>query len=177
MALPLNEALAKLQAIPEYQGIDEFRLRRALASYVRTILAGNSPYDRYLNGAADALTPQQKQGLALFRGKAGCISCHLGPNLTDEEKHQTNAGRIDRDKAFKTPSLRHIAKAAPYFHDGHAKTLDEAIALMAKGGVASPPKDPLLKPVKWNPKQLTQVKAFLESLSGELTFPDAPKLP
>ncbi len=164
MALPLNEALAKLQSIPEYQGIDEARLRRALASYVRTILAGNSPYDRYLNGDGAALTPQQKQGLALFRGKAGCISCHLGPNLTDEEKHQTSAGKIDRDKAFKTPSLRQIAQAAPYFHDGSAATLDDVIDHYDKGDAP----DPEIRPLKLTPAEKQALKAFLESLTGEV---------
>ena len=73
-------------------GLDIVTLQRALASYVRTILSGNSPYDRYVQGDRDALTSEQKLGLQIFRGKAGCGSCHLGPNLTDERFHNTGIG-------------------------------------------------------------------------------------
>jgi cytochrome c peroxidase len=159
---------------------------QALASFFRALTSGNSAWDRAQAGDAAALSKDAKAGEGLFL-KGGCASCHAPPTFSDFGFHALgigdDAGRFDatKDEAdrgkFKTPSLRNVALTAPYFHDGHAKTLDEAIALMAKGGVASPPKDPLLKPVKWNAKQLTQVKAFLESLSGELTFPDAPKLP
>src|SRR5437867_6806563 len=64
-------------------------VQAALASYVRTILSGDSRYDRYLQGAADALTAAQRLGLRLFRGKAGCAVCHVGANLTDERYHNT----------------------------------------------------------------------------------------
>jgi cytochrome c peroxidase len=167
MGLPLHEAIARLQAIPEYKGTNEPTLRRALASYVRTILAGNSPYDRYLAGDRTALTIQQQKGLALFRGKAGCISCHLGPNLTDEDFHQTDAGKTPEDKgrngAFKTPSLRHVAEAAPYFHDGSAPTLEAVLDHYGKGGA-----DPEMLPFKLTPDEKQALVAFLKSLTGTI---------
>src|SRR5262245_3172260 len=65
---------------------------RALASYVRSILAGDSPYDRYVAGQREALNQQQQAGLKLFRGKANCVACHVGTNLTDERFHNTGTG-------------------------------------------------------------------------------------
>jgi len=164
MGLPLDEAIARLNAIPEYKPINEPALRRALASYVRTILAGNSPYDRYLAGDRTALTTQQQKGLQLFRGKAGCISCHLGPNLTDEELHQTGAGRLDNGKLFKTPGLRQIAEAAPYFHDGSAPTLEAVIDHYDKGEA----NDPEIRPLHLSPEEKRALADFLKSLTGDI---------
>ena len=164
MGLPLDEAIARLNAIPEYKPIDEPALRRALASYVRTILAGTSPYDRYLAGDRTSLTIQQQKGLQLFRGKAGCISCHLGPNLTDEELHQTGAGRLDNGKFFKTPSLRQIAEAAPYFHDGSAATLEAVIGHYDKGEAS----DPEIRPLHLSPEEKRALVDFLKSLTGDI---------
>jgi cytochrome c peroxidase len=164
MALPLDDALAKLNQIPDYQPITQSQLARALASYVRTILAGNSPYDQFLAGNQNALTPQQKLGLQLFRTKAACISCHLGPNLTDEALHQTNAGKIDRGKPFKTPGLRHIAQSAPYFHDGSAPTLDAVIDHYNNGDAP----DPEIQPLHLTPEEKQALKAFLQSLTGDI---------
>ncbi len=159
---------------------------KALATFFRTLNTGNSAFDKDAAGDKAALSKDAKAGKELFL-KGGCAGCHAPPLFSDFAFHGLgigdDAGRMDatkdeKDKGkFKTPSLRNVALTAPYFHDGHAKTLEEAIALMAAGGnkVAAP--DPALKPVKWNAKQLGQVKAFLESLSGELTYPEAPKLP
>jgi cytochrome c peroxidase len=159
---------------------------KALATFFRTLNTGNSAFDRDAAGDKAALSKDAKAGKELFL-KGGCAGCHAPPLFSDFAFHGLgigdDAGRMDatkdeKDKGkFKTPSLRNVALTAPYFHDGHAKTLEEAITLMAAGGnkVATP--DPLLKPVKWNAKQVGQVKAFLESLSGELTYPEAPKLP
>ncbi len=159
---------------------------KALATFFRTLNTGNSAFDKDAAGDKAALSKDAKAGKELFL-KGGCAGCHAPPLFSDFAFHGLgigdDAGRMDatkdeKDKGkFKTPSLRNVALTAPYFHDGHAKTLEEAIALMAAGGnkVATP--DPALKPVKWNAKQLGQVKAFLESLSGELTYPEAPKLP
>jgi cytochrome c peroxidase len=64
-------------------------LARALASYVRSILSGNSPFDRFVAGDRQALSPQAQAGLAVFRGRGRCTSCHLGPTFTDELFHNT----------------------------------------------------------------------------------------
>lgn len=183
MAMPLDGVVERLRkADPAYAKLDTDTLRKALASYVRTLLAGNSPYDRFLNGDRGALTAEQQEGLALFRGKAGCISCHLGPNLTDEEFHVTGAGGssdagreevthaiVDRG-AFKTPSLRQVAKAAPYFHDGSAETLDDVIAHYDR---AEPRRglelDPELRPLHLSTEEKRALRAFLEALTGTVS--------
>jgi cytochrome c peroxidase len=82
MDLPLAEAAARVRLAPD-------EIARALASFVRSILSGDSPFDRYLNGDRGALTPEQQLGLQLFRGKANCVACHVGPNFTDERLHNT----------------------------------------------------------------------------------------
>jgi cytochrome c peroxidase len=127
-------------------GISVTDLRQSLASYVRTIVSGDSPYDRYVTGDASALTARQLEGLGLFRGKARCVSCHNGPNLTDERFHATGAGEsVDRGRfevtqrnadmgAFKTPSLRDAARTPPYMHDGSLATLADVIEFYDKGG-------------------------------------------
>lgn len=152
-------------------------LSRALATYVRTILAGNSRYDRYLQGDKSALTPQQVAGLKLFRGKANCVACHVGQNLTDERFHNTGAGtapdvgrhtithREEDRAAFKTPTLRQIAVRAPYMHDGSLRTLDEVIDFYDKGE-AKPGIDPEIRPLHLTPDEKTALKAFLQSLNG-----------
>ena len=116
MALPVAEAAQRV-------GLSVPELQQALASYVRTILSGDSPYDRYGAGDANALTADQRAGLALFRGKARCASCHVGPNLTDEKLHDTGLG----DGAMKTPSLRDVAKTPPYMHNGSVTSLPSVI--------------------------------------------------
>ncbi len=180
MAMPLEEGVRRLrEADAAYRGLDVDGLRKALASYVRTILAGNSPYDRYLAGDRAALTAEQRKGLELFRGKAGCISCHLGPNLTDEEFHVTGAGRApdagryevtrrEEDRgAFKTPSLRQVAQAAPYFHDGSAATLEEVIEHYDKGGREGLENlDGEMRPLRLTEEEKRELGAFLRALTG-----------
>ncbi len=164
MALPLDEAIAKLSQIDDYKPIDAPKLAKALASYVRTILAGNSPYDQYLAGNQQALSPQQQLGLRLFRTKAGCISCHLGPNLTDEEIHQTGVHPKPGEKGIKTPSLRHVAAVPPFFHDGSAPTLEAVIDHYDKGDAP----DPEIRPLKLTAPEKQALVAFLKSLTGEI---------
>jgi cytochrome c peroxidase len=161
---------------------------KALATFFRTLNTGSSAFDKDAAGDKAALSPDAKSGRALFL-KGGCASCHVPPLFSDFAFHAVglgdDPGRMDSTKSesdrglFKTPTLRNVARTAPYFHDGSAKTLEEAITVMAQGGnvkgVVKP--DPLLKALSWTPKQVSQVRAFLESLSGELTYNEPPKLP
>jgi cytochrome c peroxidase len=157
----------------------------ALASYVRTILSGDSPYDRYVAGDRRALTEEQQFGLKLFRGKANCIACHVGPNLTDERFHNTGTGwkdgawtdsgrlAISKQKAdagaFKTPGLREVAGAAPYMHDGSLKTLEEVIDFYDKGGRENPTVDSEMRELKLMPDEKSALVEFLKSLSGKVS--------
>ena len=162
-------------------GLDTVTLQRALASYVRTILSGNSPYDRHVQGDRDALTSEQKLGLQIFRGKAGCGSCHLGPNLTDERFHNTGIGTADepghfatsRDPgdrgAFKTPSLRDVARTPPYMHDGSLATLDEVINYYDKGGRANANLDAEVRKLQLSAAEKKALVAFLQALNGVIS--------
>ncbi len=156
----------------------------ALASYVRTIVAGGSPYDRYLSGDRSALSETAQRGLALFRGKAGCSECHIGPNLTDEQFHNTGVawrtgspadegrarvtGAAEDRGAFKTPTLREITRTAPYMHDGSFPTLDRVIEYYNAGGQKNPGLDSRLRPLHLSPAGKQDLAAFLASLAGRI---------
>jgi cytochrome c peroxidase len=121
MDLPIDDATARV-------GMSRDDLSRALASYVRSILSGDSPFDRFVNGERTALTLEQQAGLQIFRGKGNCTACHVGPNLSDERLHNTGVAWPEGvladpgggDGAFKTPTLREIARTGPYMHNNIA---------------------------------------------------------
>lgn len=158
---------------------------RALAAYVRTIVAGNSAYDREISGRGSPLSASARRGLRLFTGRAGCTGCHLGPNLTDEKFHNTgvawrsggpaDGGRalvtgLHEDRgAFKTPTLRQVAVTAPYMHDGSLPTLDSVIEHYARGGHPNPFLDSSLRALRLSPGDRRDLRAFLTSLTGEVS--------
>jgi cytochrome c peroxidase len=153
-------------------------ISRALSSFVRGILSGSSPYDRYLDGDRDALSEEARRGLQLFRGKGNCITCHVTPNFTDEKLHNTgvswrtgslgDAGR--ENGSFKTPTLREAARTAPYMHDGSLKTLTEVIDFYDQGGNVNPHLDRELRPLRFTSREKLDLIAFLESLSGRISW-------
>lgn len=143
-------------------------LARALASYVRTILSGKAPIDRYLYGERDALSETAQHGLRLFRGKANCTACHVGPTFSDDGFHNTGVAWRDGKVldpgrfavtghnadcgAFKTPTLREIGRTAPYMHDGSLATLD-VIEFYDRCGNRNPHLDPDLHPLNLAPQE------------------------
>jgi cytochrome c peroxidase len=157
---------------------------RALASYVRTILAGNSPFDRHNAGDASALGEPARRGLRLFMGKAACSSCHPGPNFTDEGFHNTGVawrtgspadsgranvtGRPEDLGAFKTPTLRQVQVTAPYMHDGSFTSLDRVVDYYDRGGQRNPGLDSRLRPLHLSPPEKRDLVAFLVALTGEV---------
>ncbi len=181
---------------PKELGMNETELERrtgmkaadvaaALASFVRTIRSGDSPYDRYASGKTGDLSGIEKVGLGVFRGKGGCAACHIGPNFTDERFHNTGVawqdGRItddgraavtgiDKDRgAFKTPTLREIARTAPYMHDGSLATLNDVVDFYAEGGRRNPNLDSAIQPRSFTPEEKRALVAFLRTLSGRIT--------
>lgn len=159
-------------------------LGRAIASYVRTILSGNAPVDRYLNGDHEALSEQARDGLRLIRGKANCTACHIGPTFTDEQFHNTGVafkneklndeGRFavtvnEKDRgAFKTPSLRNVADTAPYMHDGSLTTLQDVIDFYNRGGNPNSRLDEELHPLNLTSEEKQAVVSFLRALNGRI---------
>jgi cytochrome c peroxidase len=165
-------------------GMTAAAVTEALASYVRTIRSGDSRFDRYAAGRTGSLDALEKAGLELFRGKGGCTACHIGPNFTDEKFHNTGVAWRDahladegryvvsgnpRDHgAFKTPTLRDIARTAPYMHDGNVATLEDVIEFYSQGGRPNPNLDPEIRPRHFTPEEKRSLAAFLRSLTGHI---------
>lgn len=153
----------------------------AIASFERSIISTNSPFDRDMQGDTTALTPAQKRGRALFFSfKIGCQKCHNGHNLTNREfmnigldeeyKDQGlyNITKKEQDKGkFITPSLRNVALTAPYMHDGRFKTLEEVIDFYATGGKEHPNKAGQMNSFTITLAQKADLIAFLHSLTDE----------
>jgi len=156
------EIIEKLKQSPEYvsvfdklyeKDISANNIKDAIATFERSLYTPNSPFDQFLRGNANALTNEEKEGYRRFKGY-GCVACHqgvlLGGNMYQkfgvfgdyikERGDETKAdlgrynvtGKEEDRYMFKVPSLRNISLTAPYFHDGSAETLDEAVKVMVK---------------------------------------------
>lgn len=193
MALPIDEAVRRLAGDSRYRRafLEAFErapspetLGAALAAYEQTIFSTASPFDRFIAGDPGALSPAAHRGLALFGGKAGCGACHAGTNFTDEAYHALGVGddegraAITRDPsdrgAFKTPTLREVARTAPYMHDGSLATLREVIEYYDRGGSGKADVDPRVRPLGLTAEDKEDLLAFLESLSGTIVEGPAP---
>lgn len=169
MDLSLSEAAARVNLAPD-------DISRALANYVRSVLSGDSRFDRFINGDREALSADEQAGLAIFRGKGNCTACHVGPNFTDERMHNTSVAWRDGKFAdlgagrgnFKTPTLREIARTAPYMHDGSIATIEDVIEYYNRGGNRNSFLDPELRPLQLSLGEKKEIAAFLRSLSGTI---------
>jgi cytochrome c peroxidase len=184
--------VANLKAIPGYVqrfarafGTESFTIdhvAKAIATFERTVLSGNSPFDRYEAGDTKAMTDSQVRGRNIFYGKAACDACHIGFNFTDGSYANIGIGmdrkgpdlgrfaitkREEEKGAFKTPTLREIEHTAPYMHDGSMKTLEEVIEHYNKGGIKNPQLDQRIKPLNLTEQDKKDLVAFLKALSGE----------
>jgi cytochrome c peroxidase len=181
------EILGKLQADAGYvaafrevfaNGLQVENVRSAIAEFERTLITPNSRFDKYLRGDETALSSEEKEGYQKFKAY-GCASCHQGVNVGGnlfatlgamydyfgerDEVTKVDYGRFNVTKneedrfAFKVPSLRNVARTAPYFHDGSAKTLERAVIVMGRYqlGERIPAED------------VQKIVRFLETLTGE----------
>jgi cytochrome c peroxidase len=166
MNLSLAEASARVELAPG-------EISRALSTFVRSILSGNSRFDQFVNGDRNALSAEEQAGLQLFRGKANCTACHVGPNLTDERLHNTgiawHGGKLADSGGghgdFKTPTLREVARTAPYMHDGSLATLNDVLDYYNRGGNDNPQLDPELHPLHLSEGEKRSLVQFLRSLA------------
>jgi cytochrome c peroxidase len=161
------------------------RVASALADYERTRMSGNSAWDRWQQGDAGALSPSARRGWDLFTGDAQCSRCHYGPNFTDSAFHNLGlgwnavsdryadegraaiTGRPGDRGAFKTPTLRDVARHAPYMHDGSLPTLRDVIRFYQRGGVRNPHLDTQIRPLDLSRGDVDALIDFLGALNGE----------
>ncbi|MFK7989157.1 MAG: MbnH family di-heme enzyme [Sandaracinaceae bacterium] len=170
------------------------RVLQALAAFQRTLVSGDSPYDRFLAGDRDALSDQAERGLSLFESeRLGCVGCHSGPTLAGHGFHHT--GLYDEDGSgsypvpnrgvfeitfddadmgrFRAASLRNVAVTAPYMHDGSIDTLDGVLDHYAAGGrAASARTSPRLTGFSLSDDERSALLAFLESLTDDRFLED-----
>ena len=181
----------RLKKMPEYFALSEkaydrepdaFVITRSIAAFERTLLSGDSPYDRYtFQEKYFALSASAKRGLHLFQSdRLNCSKCHEGFLFTNQDYSNNglyevypDSGRIrltglESDRGvFKIPSLRNVALTAPYMHDGSLPTLEVIIDHYQTGGKAHPNKSPLLKPFALTAGERADLLAFLRSLTDE----------
>jgi cytochrome c peroxidase len=181
------EITNKLRLSPEYraafaelypQGIQSTTIKDAIATFERSLSTPNSHFDRFLQGDHEILTEGEQEGYRLFKNY-GCVSCHQGagiggnmfqkfgvmgdyfadrgnPTKADLGRFNVTGNETDRH-LFKVPGLRNVALTAPYFHDGSASNLEEAVSVMAKYQLGR----------QLSPEELRRIVSFLKSLSGE----------
>ena len=202
----LDDALGRLRAIPGYKrhfdnafgpgdNVTMDNAAKAIASYERTLITPNSPYDAYVNGDKAALSPQAIRGMDAFE-TIGCTSCHSGAAfsgpampagsglfvkfpafegngnidkydlLSDEGRFETTGNAADKN-VWRVPTLRNLMYTAPYFHNGAVKSLEEAVLVMAVAQLDQRVGD----------EQVADIVSFLESLTGEFPAQTMPRLP
>ena len=207
-----EEIAARIAEIPEYQ--EQFSLHmgtpveaesivKALATFVRTIVSDDSPWDRYELGDEKAVSPEAVMGFKVFSesDRANCTLCHLPPLQTDTLYHNIGVG-FDQSEpdlgrggflarslpeqtveaetlrgAFKTPTLRSITDTAPYFHDGSARTLEEAVDFVLGGGHPNPYLDEKLQARDLTTQERDALMEFLRALTPEEEEFERPLLP
>lgn len=199
MDLPIEAVLDRIASIPDYgplfntafpgKALSTQSLTQAIATYERTIVSGWAPFDAWVEGDETAISEEAKRGFMLFNGKAGCASCHLGWNFTDDSFHDIglsspDIGRgaqlpsiVKMQHAFKTPGLREIASRPPYMHDGSLATLAEVIDHYSHGGIERPSRSDLIVPLELSEAEKTDLVEFLKSLSGPVSPTAMPVLP
>jgi cytochrome c peroxidase len=183
MAASHTLAVDVLRSIPEY--VTEFKLvfgkdeitidevTQAIAEFEKTLVTPNAPFDRWLLGDQDALTANELEGYNLFKN-SGCVACHNGEAIGGSsfqkmgvvEPYKTESKAVgmagvtgkDADRMkFKVPTLRNVEMTYPYFHDGAAQTLTEAVDIMGRLQLGK----------KFTPEENAKIVAFLKSLTGD----------
>lgn len=198
MDLPLATGVKRLAAIKGYRdlfakafpkdGLTEHNVLKAIATFERTIVTRETPFDLWLRGDEMALSSSAQRGFQLFIGKAACVTCHSGWNFTDNLYHDIGLPTADRGRAvisgkpadafaMRTPGLREIKERAPYMHNGSLETLEQVVLHYASGGVRRPSLSPLLKPVELSEREVGDLVAFMLSLSSPTKTVAMPNMP
>jgi cytochrome c peroxidase len=200
MNMPEKLLIERLSAIPGYvktfdaafgEGeITKRKIEMAIATFERSIVATEAPFDRWIKGDEGAINAAAKRGFDLFNNKAHCVGCHNSWAFTDASFHDIGTAKgddIGRGKqfptsiklryAFKTPTLRDVTRRAPYMHDGSVATLEEVVDLYDRGGIDRPSRSDQIFPLKLTKDEKADLIAFLHTLSGEPEQVRIPTLP
>jgi len=195
------EVIARINAVPSYKAqfqnvfggpATEKNVVQCLTTFMRTIISKDTDWDRFQKGKSDAVSDAAKRGWDVFQ-KAKCTNCHSGFLFTDQQFHNLGIGlkdgkpadigrgkvtNLEKDTgAFKTPTLRDVARRAPYFHDGSAATLEEAVRFTVGGGAENPFLDKTnLQKQDLKPAEIADLVEFLKSLTEHTAIPE-PKVP
>jgi len=198
MGANADEIVAKLNALQDYKSQFQTVFQsdatpdnvvKAIAAFERTIISGNTAWDRWKAGDSTAISLSAWRGWNIFQS-IKCNNCHDGVLFTDQQYHNIGIGMDQKDPdlgrykvtnnpadagAFKTPTLRDIERSAPYFHDGSAKTLEEAVDIMLGGGKPNRFLDKKnLEPHKLLPEQREDLLNFLRSLTVDCKLAKPP---
>jgi cytochrome c peroxidase len=191
MGADIDGLPAKLAAIRGYrvsfqrafpgQEVSLDTITKAIATFERTIVSGTAPFDQWISGDESAISEPAKHGFVLFNTTGNCAACHSGWNFTDGGFHDiglldADPGRgailnlLSQQHAFKTPTLRDVARRGPFMHDGSMATLEDVVAHYAKGGVQRASLAPEMHPLDLSEADAADLVAFLKTLTGD----DAP---
>jgi cytochrome c peroxidase len=187
-ALSEVEPYKRLSMLAYGRPFDAWVLSRALANYERTLISGWSRWDRWMNGDAAAMTEAEVRGWQLFSSEElNCTACHGGFDFSDHGFHNigqyleyNDPGRERITLApgdigkFKTPSLRNVARTAPYMHNGALATLEDVVDHFASGGSAHPNRSPLLQTFVLEAQEKADLLAFLNALNDERSLDQVP---
>ena len=196
--MPFAKVVSRLSKVPQYQnwfkhafgpsGISAENIRKAIATYERTIVSGLAPFDLWIEGDESAISASAKRGFTLFNGKAACADCHQGWNFTDNQFH--DIGLYGEDKglgtltknpkdnfAFKTPGLRNIGQRAPYMHDGRFESLITVVTHYVGGVINRDSLSTKLKTISLTVEEIKDLENFMMTLTGQDTPVTLPILP
>ena len=188
-----DELVAKINSINGYKplfkkvfgtdAISKEQVGKAIATFQRTLISGNSAFDRYdWEGKTKAISAAAQRGRKLFFDKARCNLCHMGTNFSDEKFHNIGIGwdkeavdlgrfHVTKDTkdigAFKTPTLREISRTAPYMHDGRFATLMDVVNHYNGGGVKNPFQDNQIIKLNLTDAEKSDLVEMLLTLNGE----------
>ena len=192
--------IERLSAIPGYNSafdvafgkgtITRHKIELALATFERSIVSGDAPFDHWMKGDEKAIGDDAKRGFGLFIGKANCVACHSGWAFSDASFHDigtatnddTGRGKLFPNSvslryAFKTPTLRDVARRPPYMHDGSIATLEAVVDLYNRGGISRPSRSKDIFPLGLSATEKADLVAFLYTLNGADEAFAMPELP
>ena len=198
-----DELIRELKVLPGYvsrfnkvfgkNALNIDNIAKAIATFERSVVSINAPYDKYWAGDKVAMSASAVNGMNVFFGKAKCGICHNGPVFTDSGFHNIgvkpagplkvdlgryNESKDDFDKgAFKTPGLRDITKSPPYMHNGSEATLKDVIEFYDRGGDAKENVSPFITPLGLTSQEKKDLVEFLKALDGEPILVTLPILP